>query len=166
MKEAFKMTTCGVCSVKFITRDQSFAVAVGDTKGWVHVFNNSPSQGNKKFESFKAHPDKCVDPLAVHPTCPILLSSSCEDNMIKRWDWHQGWACTRIFEGHNSGVRCLTFNPRDTNIFASIGVADDTKVCLFFAQRNTPPFLTIKQCSDDNYILTTCSVNEIAGLEH
>jgi coatomer subunit beta' len=131
VNEPFQMSTSGVCSVKFIARDQWFAVAAGDAKGWVHVFNNSCFERKKKVETFEAHPDNCVDSLAVHPTYPILLSSSCEDSMIKRWDWNQGWACTRIFEGHTSGVRCLAFNPRDTNNFASIGLDDDIKVCLF-----------------------------------
>jgi WD40 repeat protein len=69
--------------------------------------------------------------MAVHPTCPFLLSASNNDNVIKLWDWDQRWVCTRKFLGHPSGVESFRFNPRDINMFASVGIDGSAKVCLF-----------------------------------
>ncbi|CAN6328978.1 unnamed protein product [Urochloa humidicola] len=124
--KSYKVTTCSICSVKFLVRDQSIAVVAGDANGWVHVINDCFKMSNVK--TFEAHPKKIVDSLAVHTTYPILLSSSFKDNKIMLWDWDQGWVCTRIFQGHTSGVRRLAFNPRDINTFASVGMDDDAKV--------------------------------------
>ncbi|CAN6343855.1 unnamed protein product [Urochloa humidicola] len=126
--KAFKVSTCRVCSVKFIVRDQRIAVAAGDDNGCVHVIKDCFK--TNKVETFEAHPKKRVDSLAVHPTYPVLLSSSCDDDSkIKLWGWNQeGWVCTRIFQGHTNGVRRLAFNPRDINTFASVGTDGDAKV--------------------------------------
>ncbi|KAJ1274532.1 hypothetical protein BS78_05G069800 [Paspalum vaginatum] len=125
--KASRVAPCSVFSVKFIVRDQRLAIAAGDVYGWVHVINASSNMMNK-VRTFEAHPDKRIDSLAVHPTNPLLLSSSREDSTIMLWDWDQGWVCTRKFDGHTGGVRCLAFNPNDINTFVSVGIHDGAKV--------------------------------------
>lgn len=79
-----------------------------------------------KVKVFEAHSDyiRCV---AVHPTLPYVLSSS-DDMLIKLWDWEKGWMCTQIFEGHCHYVMQVTFNPKDTNTFASASLDHTVKV--------------------------------------
>ena len=79
-----------------------------------------------KVKVFEAHTDyiRCV---AVHPTLPYVLSSS-DDMLIKLWDWEKGWICTQIFEGHSHYVMQVTFNPKDTNTFASASLDRTIKV--------------------------------------
>lgn len=67
---------------------------------------------------------RCV---AVHPTLPYVLSSS-DDMLIKLWDWEKGFVCTQIFEGHSHYVMQVTFNPKDTNTFASASLDRTIKV--------------------------------------
>ena len=71
---------------------------------------------------------------AVHPTLPYVLSSS-DDMLIKLWDWEKGWICTQIFEGHSHYVMQVTFNPKDTNTFASASLDRTIKVytCVLLA---------------------------------
>ncbi|KAK9690312.1 hypothetical protein RND81_09G119000 [Saponaria officinalis] len=79
-----------------------------------------------KVKVFEAHTDyiRCV---AVHPTLPYVLSSS-DDMLIKLWDWDKGWICTQIFEGHSHYVMQVTFNPKDTNTFASASLDRTIKI--------------------------------------
>lgn len=58
-----------------------------------------------------------------------MLSSS-DDMFIKLWDWEKGWMCTQIFEGHSHYVMQVTFNPKDTNTFASASLDRTIKVWL------------------------------------
>lgn len=83
-----------------------------------------------KLKQFEAHNDyiRCV---AVHPTLPLLLSSS-DDMLIKLWNWEKGWMCTQIFEGHTHYVMQVIFNPKDTNTFASASLDRTIKVRLDF----------------------------------
>lgn len=134
---ASKVTASAVFSVKFIVRDQWLAVAAGDAYGSVHIINvNAACSKMNKVRTFEAHPHISVDSLAVHPTDPLLLSSSREDTRIKLWNWDQGWVCTRIFEGRTWGVRHLAFNPMDINSFASVDKYGSQQVGLYvyFAQ--------------------------------
>jgi len=41
--------------------------------------------------------------LAVHPTQPFLLTS-CDDMLVKMWDWDSKWTCKQQFEGHTHYV--------------------------------------------------------------
>ncbi|KAG2282258.1 hypothetical protein Bca52824_053478 [Brassica carinata] len=68
-----------------------------------------------RFHSRNPDYIRCV---SVHPTLPYVLSSS-DDMLIKFWDWEKGWICTQIFYGHYHYVMQVTFNPKDTNTFAS-----------------------------------------------
>ncbi|CAL5340671.1 unnamed protein product [Camellia sinensis] len=79
-----------------------------------------------KVKVFDAHTDyiRCV---VVHPTLPYVLSSS-DDMLIKLWDWEKGWVCTQIFEGHSHYVMQVTFNPKDTNTFASASLDRTIKI--------------------------------------
>ncbi|OEL21347.1 hypothetical protein BAE44_0017633, partial [Dichanthelium oligosanthes] len=82
-----------------------------------------------KIKEFQAE-EYYVCALAVHPTLPYLLSSS-RFNLIKLWDWDQGWICTRKFSseiGRNYDTSEITFNPKDANSFASAGI-DGINVC-------------------------------------
>ncbi|KAF3504250.1 hypothetical protein F2Q69_00041584 [Brassica cretica] len=92
---------------------------------YIRVYNyNTMAMGTVKV--FKAHSDfiRCV---AVHPTLPYVLSSS-DDMLIKLWDWEKGWACTQIFKGHSHSVMQVTFNPKDTNTFASASLDRTIKI--------------------------------------
>lgn len=71
-----------------------------------------------------------ITPLAVHPTQPYVLSSS-NDQLIKLWDWQNGWKCTKKFEGHKDIVWQVMFNPKDINTFASVSDDRYVKVTLF-----------------------------------
>ena len=94
---------------------------------FIRVYNYNTMD---KVKVFEAHTDfiRCV---AVHPTLPYVLSSS-DDMLIKLWDWEKGWMCTQIFEGHSHFVMQVTFNPKDTNTFASASLDRTIKVLLYF----------------------------------
>nr|BAD25013.1 putative Golgi-associated particle 102K chain [Oryza sativa Japonica Group] len=110
-----------VRSSKFITRKQWVVAGADDM--FIRVYNYNTMD---KVKVFEAHTDyiRCV---AVHPTQPFVLSSS-DDMLIKLWDWDKGWMCTQIFEGHSHYVMQVTFNPKDTNTFASASLDRTVKV--------------------------------------
>ena len=107
---------------------------------FIRVYNYNTMD---KVKVFEAHTDyiRCV---AVHPTLPYVLSSS-DDMLIKLWDWEKGWVCTQIFEGHSHYVMQVTFNPKDTNTFASASLDRTIKVSVF-------PFL-ISFCSSSKKLV-------------
>jgi coatomer subunit beta' len=111
-----------VRSAKFVSRKQWVVAGADDM--FIRVYNYNTMD---KVKVFEAHTDyiRCV---AVHPTLPYVLSSS-DDMLIKLWDWDKGWMCTQIFEGHSHYVMQVTFNPKDTNTFASASLDRTTKVC-------------------------------------
>lgn len=110
-----------VRSAKFIARKQWVVAGADDM--FIRVYNYNTMD---KVKVFEAHTDyiRCV---AVHPTLPYVLSSS-DDMLIKLWDWEKGWVCTQIFEGHSHYVMQVTFNPKDTNTFASASLDRTIKV--------------------------------------
>ncbi|CAL5373637.1 unnamed protein product [Camellia sinensis] len=110
-----------VRSAKFIARKQ--LVVAGADDMFIRVYNYNTMD---KVKVFEAHTDyiRCV---AVHPTLPYVLSSS-DDMLIKLWDWEKGWVCTQIFEGHSHYVMQVTFNPKDTNTFASASLDRTIKI--------------------------------------
>jgi len=110
-----------VRSAKFIARRQWVVAGADDM--FIRVYNYNTMD---KVKVFEAHTDyiRCV---AVHPTLPYVLSSS-DDMLIKLWDWEKGWICTQIFEGHSHYVMQVTFNPKDTNTFASASLDRTIKV--------------------------------------
>ncbi|KAF8049763.1 hypothetical protein N665_2121s0004 [Sinapis alba] len=121
MAKSFRVTHLPVRSAKFIARKQ-WVVAGADDK-YISVYNYNTMKTVKVFE---AHSDfiRCV---AVHPTLPYVLSSS-DDMLIKLWDWEKSWACTQIFKGHSHYVMQVTFNPKDTNTFASASLDGTIKI--------------------------------------
>lgn len=110
-----------VRSAKFVARKQWVVAGADDM--FIRVYNYNTMD---KIKVFEAHTDyiRCV---AVHPTLPYVLSSS-DDMLIKLWDWEKGWVCTQIFEGHSHYVMQVTFNPKDTNTFASASLDRTIKV--------------------------------------
>lgn len=108
-------------SAKFIPRKQWIVAGADDM--FIRVYNYNTMD---KVKVFEAHTDyiRCV---AVHPTLPYVLSSS-DDMLIKLWDWEKGWICTQIFEGHSHYVMQVTFNPKDTNTFASASLDRTIKI--------------------------------------
>ncbi|KAG5026055.1 hypothetical protein JHK86_021969 [Glycine max] len=110
-----------VRSAKFIARKQWVVAGADDM--FIRVYNYNTMD---KVKVFEAHTDyiRCV---AVHPTLPYVLSSS-DDMLIKLWDWEKGWICTQIFEGHSHYVMQVTFNPKDTNTFASASLDRTIKI--------------------------------------
>ncbi|XP_022845701.1 coatomer subunit beta'-2-like isoform X1 [Olea europaea var. sylvestris] len=118
---SFEVTELPVRSAKFIARKQWVVAGADDM--FIRVYNYNTMD---KVTVFEAHTDyiRCV---AVHPTLPYVLSSS-DDMLIKLWDWEKGWACTQIFEGHSHYVMQVTFNPKDTNTFASASLDRTVKI--------------------------------------
>uniref|UniRef100_A0A0E0G2U9 Coatomer subunit beta' n=1 Tax=Oryza nivara TaxID=4536 RepID=A0A0E0G2U9_ORYNI len=121
MVKSFEVTELPVRSSKFIARKQWIVAGADDM--FIRVYNYNTMD---KVKVFEAHTDyiRCV---AVHPTQPFVLSSS-DDMLIKLWDWDKGWMCTQIFEGHSHYVMQVTFNPKDTNTFASASLDRTVKV--------------------------------------
>ncbi|RID62515.1 hypothetical protein BRARA_E01583 [Brassica rapa] len=121
MAKSFEVTDLPVRSAKFIARKQWVVAGADDM--YIRVYNYNTMD---KVKVFEAHSDyiRCV---AVHPTLPYVLSSS-DDMLIKLWDWEKGWACTQIFEGHSHYVMQVTFNPKDTNTFASASLDRTIKI--------------------------------------
>ena len=119
---------CAVRSAKFIARKQWVVAGADDM--FIRVYNYNTMD---KVKVFEAHTDyiRCV---AVHPTLPYVLSSS-DDMLIKLWDWEKGWICTQIFEGHSHYVMQVTFNPKDTNTFASASLDRTIKVYIGFSNK-------------------------------
>ncbi|KAK6914916.1 Coatomer, WD associated region [Dillenia turbinata] len=121
MAKSFEVTELPVRSAKFIARKQWVVAGADDM--FIRVYNYNTMD---KIKVFEAHTDyiRCV---AVHPTLPYVLSSS-DDMLIKLWDWEKGWVCTQIFEGHSHYVMQVTFNPKDTNTFASASLDRTIKI--------------------------------------
>lgn len=105
-----------VCSIKFIARKQWFVAMSRDC--FVHVYKY-----DKKMQAitrFMVHNDRnALCPLvAFHPNKPYVLSGC--HTQIKLWDWDLGWKCIQTFEEPTNDVSlAITFNPEDTNSFAS-----------------------------------------------
>ncbi|KAL0415263.1 UNVERIFIED_CONTAM: Coatomer subunit beta'-1 [Sesamum latifolium] len=140
MVKSFEVTELPVRSAKFIARKQW--VVAGSDDMFMRVYNYNTMD---KVKVFEAHTDyiRCV---AVHPTLPYVLSSS-DDMLIKLWDWEKGWACTQIFEGHSHYVMQVTFNPKDTNTFASASLDRSIKSVMF-------PFVDLESwIPDPNFTL-------------
>ncbi|XP_027122661.1 coatomer subunit beta'-1-like [Coffea arabica] len=121
MAKSFEVTELPVRSAKFVARKQWVVAGADDM--FIRVYNYNTMD---KVKVFEAHTDyiRCV---AVHPTLPYVLSSS-DDMLIKLWDWEKGWVCTQIFEGHSHYVMQVTFNPKDTNTFASASLDRTIKI--------------------------------------
>jgi coatomer subunit beta' len=118
---SFEVTELPVRTAKFVARKQWIVCGADDM--FIRVYNYNTMD---RVRAFEAHADyiRCVAP---HPTLPYLLSSS-DDMLIKLWDWDKNWACTQIFEGHSHYVMQVTFNPKDTNTFASASLDRTVKV--------------------------------------
>ncbi|XP_048554034.1 uncharacterized protein LOC125535013 isoform X3 [Triticum urartu] len=107
---------------KFTAREKW--IVAGDRSGCIHVHNY---EKNEKVESFDAH-NSCITTLAVHPTDPFVLSSSEDvDHLIKLWNWAEDWDCTE-FHGHIGTVTQVTFDPNDSNSFASSSLDGTVKI--------------------------------------
>ncbi|EPB83737.1 hypothetical protein HMPREF1544_09478, partial [Mucor circinelloides 1006PhL] len=120
-----------VRAAKFVARKNWIITGADDSQ--IRVFNYNTLE---KVTHFEAHPDyiRC---LAVHPTQPLLLSGS-DDMTIRLWDWEKGWKCAQVFEGHAHFVMHLTFNPKDSNTFASAGL--DGMIKVWSLGSNVPNF--------------------------
>ena len=119
--KSFEVTELPVRTARFVVRKQW--VVAGSDDMFIRCYNYNTSELVKAFE---AHTDY-IRALAVHPTLPYVLSSS-DDMLIKLWDWDKGWQCSQVFEGHSHYVMAVTFNPKDTNTFASASLDRTIKV--------------------------------------
>lgn len=117
----WEVTEYPVRSAKFICRKQWVICGADDV--FLRVYNYNTTEEIKKWE---AHVDY-IRALAVHPTLPYVISGS-DDATIKLWDWEKNWQCVRVFEGHEHYVMSLSFNPKDTNTFASASLDKTIKV--------------------------------------
>ncbi|KAM3589458.1 Coatomer subunit beta' [Umbelopsis sp. WA50703] len=119
--KTFEVADVPVRAAKFIARKNWIVTGSDDSQ--IRVFNYNT---HEKVASFEGHPDyiRC---LAVHPTQSLVLSGS-DDMTIRLWDWEKGWKMTQVFEGHTHFVMNVTFNPKDSNTFASAGLDRTIKV--------------------------------------
>ncbi|KAJ3991040.1 coatomer protein [Lentinula boryana] len=110
--KTFEVADVPVRCIKFITRKNWFIAGSDDFQ--LRVFNYNT---HEKVASFEAHPDyiRC---LAVHPTLSLVLTGS-DDMTIKVWDWEKGWKNVQMYQGHTHYIMNISFNPKDTNTFAS-----------------------------------------------
>eukprot|EP00877_Chromochloris_zofingiensis_P000490 jgi/Chrzof1/10441/UNPLg00368.t1 len=119
--KSFEVTEQPVRTAKFIARKQWIVCGADDMHIRVYNYNTMD-----KVRTFEAHTDY-IRSIAVHPSLPYILTSS-DDMLIKLWDWDKGWACVQMFEGHSHYVMQVTFNPKDTNTFASASLDRTVKV--------------------------------------
>ncbi|EFJ43300.1 hypothetical protein VOLCADRAFT_106879 [Volvox carteri f. nagariensis] len=126
--KSFEVTELPVRASKFVARKQW--VITGSDDMFIRVYNYNTMD---KVKTFEAHTDyiRCI---AISPTMPYILTSS-DDMLIKLWDWEklplhdlQGWNCVQVFEGHSHYVMQVSFNPKDTNTFASASLDRTIKV--------------------------------------
>jgi coatomer subunit beta' len=129
---------------KFIAREQWFAA--GDTDGWVRVYSYTTMD---KVMEFKAH-DEPVCLLCVHPTRPLLLTATHNDEWIKLWDWSKNRKFENKFNTQRHGSERLMWHPRDTNIFASVSTSN-VKV---WEIRSSHPTATLKGAKKGCYLYT------------
>ncbi|KAJ8083114.1 Coatomer subunit beta' [Marasmius tenuissimus] len=110
--KTFEVAEVPVRCIKFIARKNWFVAGSDDFQ--LRVFNYNT---HEKVAAFEAHPDyiRC---LTVHPTASIVLTGS-DDMTIKAWDWDKGWKNIQTYEGHTHYIMNLSFNPKDSNTFAS-----------------------------------------------
>nr|XP_051206646.1 coatomer subunit beta'-2-like [Lolium perenne] len=120
--EEFQLGFAIIRAAKFIEPLQVFVF--GDDHGFIHVYSYEKVE---KLQKFRGH-TKNITSLAVHPSEPLVLSASF-DGLIKLWNWEAGWQCIRTFEGHQSFVLQVKFNPQTTgNTFASCSTDSTIKV--------------------------------------
>ncbi|CAD6257418.1 unnamed protein product [Miscanthus lutarioriparius] len=120
--KSFDFTQRPVYSAKFIAREEW--IVAGDGYGMIYVYNYNTEE---EVTSIEAH-DSDITSLDVHPTDPLVLSSS-EDHLIKLWNWRKkNWKCIRTFEGHSDRVKHVNFNPMDTNSFATASLDHTIKI--------------------------------------
>ncbi|GLC41850.1 hypothetical protein PLESTM_001257800 [Pleodorina starrii] len=119
--KSFEVTELPVRAAKFVARKQW--VITGSDDMFIRVYNYNTMD---KVKTFEAHTDyiRCI---AISPTMPYILTSS-DDMLIKLWDWEKGWNCVQVFEGHSHYVMQVSFNPKDTNTFASASLDRTIKV--------------------------------------
>ncbi|XP_066339839.1 uncharacterized protein [Miscanthus floridulus] len=120
--KSFDFTQRPVYSAKFIAREEW--IVAGDGYGMIYVYNYHTKE---EVTSIEAH-DSDITSLDVHPTDPLVLSSS-DDHLIKLWNWRKkNWKCIRTFEGHSDRVKHVNFNPMDTNSFATASLDHTIKI--------------------------------------
>ncbi|GJU93726.1 coatomer subunit beta'-2-like protein [Tanacetum coccineum] len=107
-------------AAKFIANKEWIVCGADD--GFIRVYNYNTMES---VAELKAHTD-FVRSFAVHPSLPYVLSAS-DDKTIKLWDWENGWECTKTFDGHEHYVMQVAFNPRDTDVFASVSLDSTIK---------------------------------------
>lgn len=106
---------------RFISRKGWIIVGADDFQVRIYNYNTG-----EKVTQFEAHPDY-IRSIAVHPSLPYVLTAS-DDMTVKMWNWDQNWKCQQIFEGHQHFVMSVTFNPKDTNTFATACLDRTVKV--------------------------------------
>ena len=107
---------------KFLVRRQWILVGCDDMT--IKVLNYNTLEKIHEIEN--AHTDY-IRYLCVHPTLPIVLSSS-DDMSIKTWDWEKSWTNTNVFEGHSHYVMMVQWNPKDNTSFASASLDRSIKI--------------------------------------
>ncbi|KAJ3439106.1 coatomer subunit beta'-1 [Anaeramoeba flamelloides] len=119
--KTFNVSTKPVRSSKWIERKKW--IICGSDEGAIRVYNYNTQE---KLKQFEAHPD-FIRGLSVNPTLPYVLSCS-DDLTIKLWDWEKGWKLAGVFEGHNSFVMQVAWNPKDQSQFASASLDGEVKI--------------------------------------
>lgn len=119
--KTFEITDLPVRAAKFIAR-KSWLVSGSDDMT-IQVYNYNT---HEKVVSYEAHADY-IRSIAVHASQPFILTAS-DDMLIKLWDWDRNWKNIMVFEGHSHYVMQVTFNPKDSNTFASASLDKSIKI--------------------------------------
>lgn len=119
--KSVRVSDLPVRAATFVPRKNWFITASDDAI--IRVFNYNTAE---KVVELSAHRDY-IRSLAVHASRPFLLSCA-DDGAIKLWDWERKWSCTQKFRGHAHLVMQVTFNPKDTNQFASASMDRTVKI--------------------------------------
>ncbi|PJF18060.1 Coatomer subunit beta [Paramicrosporidium saccamoebae] len=106
---------------KFIPRKNWIITGADDLIIRVYNYNTL-----EKVTQFEGHSDY-IRSFAIHPTRPYVLSCS-DDMSVKLWDWEKQWNCVTTYEGHVHYVMAVTFNPKDTNTFATASLDRTIKI--------------------------------------
>jgi len=125
-------------TAKFLARKKW--IIVGCSSGYIKVYNYCKQSLFSETESFKAHEYGFVTSLELHQIEPYVLSAVTEGSegpdtsvwynpmdMIKLWDWENGWKLIRTFNT-DTYIRQVKFNPNDVNIFATTTSTGPIKV--------------------------------------
>ena len=119
--KTFEILDIPIRAVRFIAAQNWFVC--GSDDGCCRVYNYYTME---RIAQFDAHQDY-IRSIAVHATLPLVLTAS-DDHTVKLWDFSQGWAHVRTYEGHSHYVMAVVWNPREGPNFATASLDNKVKL--------------------------------------